>query len=331
MQYDPPTSSNTNTASEYVHQQQQSLETSRQTHHLIVHLGGIQTSRPDELLVQLLRFGRIGKYEFLYDGQRSSIRVEFFGSLMKLRDARNLFAKTHPHLRVKLIPSGNTLRRKIYVKIHPVHSRTSLIEYFSTFGVVKRIEIKFNTLTEKPRNFAYVTFKEEADANQVLVQPVHMLSDKYLYCESCQLYKIASPPDAEDVDALPRGGADRIIVSSPTSEPSGPLIERQDYQRGWTIISKEPMKAKKVHEDHHSKMEQYHSTHYSLHEALPRHDALRKTSTEAGWSDQRAESPLRKSTVSKKSLIAVRDRHRLHPQLLGFRLAKPVAYGFRIL
>lgn len=160
---------------------------------LILHLGGIQFQDVPELLAILSRYGAVCKHEILENAGKLSIRVELDSTLAQKRLAKHHLARTHPHARLKLIQINSSLKTKIFVKIHPTHSKHALAAYFSKFGQVQKIEIKFDLVSKRARSFCYVIFDSEESANNVLELKEHTLGNKFLYCERCQLYQIAAP------------------------------------------------------------------------------------------------------------------------------------------
>lgn len=95
-------------------------------------------------------------------------------------------------------------RRKVYCKIHPTHSKSLLWSYFSEFGELDRLDLKYDYSTKKPRNFGYVTFKKEEDAMKVVEQKNHSLLNKYLICEfSHPLMKQEKTPAVPQHSAKP--------------------------------------------------------------------------------------------------------------------------------
>lgn len=158
---------------------------------LILHIGTGLNVCDSDILQEVSKSGGVGEHVTLIDGSQKAIRAEFFGSLSLVKELRLSLMKKYPGIRLKVIPSGEVVDRKIYVKIHPSHTRSMITDHFKQFGSLKKVELKYDTKNSRFRNFCYVTFSEESGAAKAAEQQHQMLGNKYIICERCKPYKIS--------------------------------------------------------------------------------------------------------------------------------------------
>jgi RNA recognition motif. (a.k.a. RRM, RBD, or RNP domain) len=160
----------------------------------IIHLGGIERTEVMKMLILISSSAMISDAIIVSgsDG-RFSLRVEMVTQHSQLKDIRLELARVHPHVRFKLMSTGNSsLSRKLYLKISRVHSKPILTGYFSTFGDVRKIELKFNSSTNRSRNFCYITFSLPESAQKAIAFGTHNIAGKPVSCFACKPFDIRS-------------------------------------------------------------------------------------------------------------------------------------------
>jgi RNA recognition motif. (a.k.a. RRM, RBD, or RNP domain) len=160
----------------------------------IIHLGGIERTEVMNMLI-LISSSAIVTDAIIVSGSdgRFSLRVEMMTQHSQLKDIRLELARVHPNVRFKLMSTGNSsLSRKLYLKISRVHSKPILTGYFSTFGDVRKIELKFNSSTNRSRNFCYITFSLPESAQKAVAFGTHNIAGKPVTCSACKPFDIRS-------------------------------------------------------------------------------------------------------------------------------------------
>ena len=74
-------------------------------------------------------------------------------------------------------------KRKLFVKFSPLMNEQKLYNYFSQFGPLASIECKRDPQTNKPRNFGYVVFDQEMDANAAALNGNLFSRKQMIWCE----------------------------------------------------------------------------------------------------------------------------------------------------
>mgnify|MGYP000151968798 CR=1 FL=1 len=242
------------------------------SHELIIHVGGIGNHSPGEILAHLVPLGSVLGCDLLSDADRRALRISFKGTFLDVKKVRISLLEKYPEFRIKLIPTGDSLKKKIYVKIHPAHSKSMLMDYFSKFGTVKKVDLKFNPNTCKSRNFCYVTFQDEEAARIAVSSQEHILAGRYIICEACKPFQLYSTkgdrapqkkPDqlvlprnasisaGEDqafseqvleqlIDSKPRRGTNMTITKSTSTEEELKRVDVKVLGRAGTQASQEP-------------------------------------------------------------------------------------------
>lgn len=160
----------------------------------IIHLGGINPAEVMDMLLVISASAIIKDAVILsgVDGKHS-LRVEMLTEHSKMKEARLELARLYPNVRFKLMSTGkSSLSRKLYTKIARVHSKPILTGYFSAFGEVRKIELKFNSSTNRSRNFCYITFSSSESAQKAVQFGEHIIAGKSVTCFACKPFDIRS-------------------------------------------------------------------------------------------------------------------------------------------
>lgn len=160
----------------------------------IIHLGGINRAEVMDMLLVISASATIKDAVILsgVDGKHS-LRVEMLTEHSKMKEARLELARLYPNVRFKLMSTGkSSLSRKLYTKIARVHSKPILTGYFSAFGEVRKIELKFNSSTNRSRNFCYITFSSSESAQKAVQFGEHIIAGKSVTCFACKPFDIRS-------------------------------------------------------------------------------------------------------------------------------------------
>ena len=72
--------------------------------------------------------------------------------------------------------------RKLFVKYKPIMSEQQLYSYFSRFGPIASIDCKVDSETKKPRNFAFVVFDHDLDAQSAVMDGSVVSKSFQLWC-----------------------------------------------------------------------------------------------------------------------------------------------------
>lgn len=170
----------------------------------IIHLGGIDPTQVIDMLMVISASASIKDAIILsgVDG-RYSLRVEMLTEHSQMKETRLELARIYPNVRFKLMSTGkSSLSRKLYSKIARVHSKPILTGYFSAFGDVRKIELKFNSSTNRSRNFCYITFSSSESAQKAVEFGEHIIAGKSVTCFACKPFDIRSHESSATVIEL---------------------------------------------------------------------------------------------------------------------------------
>lgn len=195
----------------------------------IIHLGGIDPTRVMDMLMVISASATIRDAIILsgMDG-KYSLRVEMLTEHSQMKETRLELARIYPNVRFKLMSTGkSSLSRKLYSKIARVHSKPILTGYFSAFGDVRKIELKFNSSTNRSRNFCYITFSSSESAQKAVEFGEHIIAGKSVTCFACKPFDIRSHESsaivielAEELEMLKNMPIKRTATGM--AMPSGP-------------------------------------------------------------------------------------------------------------
>lgn len=130
--------------------------------------------------------------------------------------------------------NADKAHRRVYVKVHPSHTRKQLFDHFVQFGDIQDFDFKYNHMTHIFRNFCYITFLTEKSAQQVVNIGKHLVGKKYAFCEMSQPKLItvskSSPmtPVVSD-ELMPGGGMPIVSASEPLNMAPGHVDDDQEF------------------------------------------------------------------------------------------------------
>jgi len=174
----------------------------------LLHFGRVGNIDIPLLLQHISQFGTVLGQEILTlpdKTDKTALRVRLRTSFSKVVDLKAQTKTEHPTLKLKIIPNGDTLQCKLFVKMNVYHAKKTLFNYFSSFGEVRKIELKYNHRTSKTRYFCFVIFQNSSSAKIALQTPDHCINGHWLKCFECKPYEVPS-----------------VELSTPNLEPSGP-------------------------------------------------------------------------------------------------------------
>lgn len=207
----------------------------------IIHLGGIERREVSNMLAVINASATINDAIIVsgVDG-RISLRVEIVTQHLQLKDIRLELAKVYPNVRFKLMSTGsNSLSRKLYLKISRVHTKPILTGYFSAFGEVRKIELKFNSSTHRSRNFCYITFASPESAQKAIMFGLHHISAKPVTCFACKPFDIRSHEPNTTVIELKN---ELEMLNSKDLVPTIPRNESDSRLEDWTTANSQQKK-----------------------------------------------------------------------------------------
>lgn len=163
---------------------------------VILHFGRVHLLNSyDSLLERVSLYGKILEFQEVSDDERRSLRVNLATCVASIRKLRQDISSMFPMIRVKQISSSESYKKKVYLKIHLSHTKAALIEYFSQFGEVKKIELKYDPKSKVPRNFCYLTFSKSESVLRACSLKEHLVSSKIVYCQPYRQYEIQNGED----------------------------------------------------------------------------------------------------------------------------------------
>jgi len=160
---------------------------------LILHIGRIGQLHPEVIVNIVSLFGEVKAFETLTSSNsKEAVRVSFFGTLKSFKSLRFFLLNEYPRIKIKLIPTGEVLQRKVFVRVPTQLSKKSLRSYFSSFGPLRKIELKLCTSLPSPtnHNYCFVTFEDRDSVYKVLHQREHFVLGKRVFVESCRVYQV---------------------------------------------------------------------------------------------------------------------------------------------
>src|SRR3990167_1178823 len=240
---------------------------------VILHFGRVHLLPSyNHLLNKVSQYGKILESQEVSDDEKKSLRVNLATSAALIRKLRQEVSSLFPMIRVKQISSSESYRKKVYLKIHLSHTKAALVDYFSQFGEVKKVELKYDPKSKVPRNFCYLTFSKTESVVKACLLKEHLVCSKIVYCQPYRQYQIQGSEDP-GTRMLPDSGntfpeSQSVPPNYVSSEESGsrqPYVS-DSFHDAWNVMSHEQTAGSPANTFHqHAKL-----TPATLHRDLPR-------------------------------------------------------------
>jgi len=170
-------------------------ERSAEVQDWILHFGRMADYDLKHFVQDISEFGNVVGQEILRLQNKKALRVRMLTSYSEIMGLRTHIKKEYPNIKFKIIPSGEGLQTRIYVKVNVFIPKNLLNSYFEQFGKVKKVELKYNHITSKVRSFCFVVFEEPSSVRRVLNKPDHSINGQRLKCQEYKSYELPSSSD----------------------------------------------------------------------------------------------------------------------------------------
>jgi len=160
---------------------------------LILHIGKYGQLDPSALIDIVKIYAHVKGYHTVNRNDLSkAIRVSIFGTLRAYKSLRLFLSSQYPTIRIKLIPTGEILERKLFIRVGNNINKADIQAYFGAFGSLKKIELKISSSTSSSpnRNYCFVTYEHKSSIERVMAIKDHLISGKKIFVELCRLYQI---------------------------------------------------------------------------------------------------------------------------------------------